>query len=217
LYKRREREKRLTLYEPGFVKRFDLRDRLLGPKDTFGFKLPSARSQSIAFASVCGVISSGYLLTWDAIEITYPFTHRPLVEFLQAIPATQWVRPGETRSLMRRALAGYLPPQIAKRKGKGTPSEATLRAVVREWPRLRTLLEDPLVCAAGYVNPKALKTLISQPEFERNLEALSVIRLIYLELWLRDFERRRVKETASVNFATDISTNGRARVAQVYP
>jgi len=217
--RRHELEKRLALFEPSFVKRFNLRDRLLGPVDCFGFKSPSTRSQSIAFASLSGVISSGHLLTWDPIEITYPFTHRPLIEFLQAIPATQWIRPGETRSLMRRALKEYLPPQIATRKGKGSPAQATLRAAAREWPRMRALLEQPLVCARGYVNRNALKTLLDQPDFERNPSALLLIRLSCLELWLRDLEQRQAhvgSRKTEVDVSPGITNNGRARVAQVY-
>lgn len=213
LYKRSERAKQLTLLEAEFVKRLNLDDRLLPAEDVFGFRLPSARGQSIAFSSVTGVISSGYLFAWDPIEITYPFTHRPLVEFLQAIPPTQWIRPGETRSLMRRALRDHLPPKIARRKGKGTPAEATLRAVAREWPRLRMLFEDALVCAAGYVNAQALKTLIEQPNFERNPERLALIRLGFLELWLRDREMRTSKYAAPVRL---LSSTGNARVAQAY-
>ncbi|HXC69726.1 MAG TPA: asparagine synthase-related protein [Pyrinomonadaceae bacterium] len=188
--RRRQLAKQLSLLQPAFSKRFDIADRLLGPKDIFGCRLPSSRGQATAFLSVTDVISPGHLLVWQPIEISYPFTHRPLVEFLQAIPATQWVRPGETRSLMRRAMRPYLPPQIAARKGKGTPAEATLRAVAREWPRLRELLRNALVCAGGYVNPIALKTLIEKPNFSNNPEDLTVLRVAYLELWLRDFERR---------------------------
>jgi len=219
-YKRHELEKRLELFEPWFVKRFNLRDRLLGHVDCFGFKAPSARGQSIAFSAVVGVISSGYMLTWDPIEIAYPFTHRPLVEFLQAIPATQWIRPGETRSLMRRALKRYLPPEIAKRKGKGNPAQAILRAATREWPKIRALLEDPIVCARGYVNRNALKSQLEQPDFERNLNALSLIRLSCLELWLHDLETRQSAQvspgTAAVDVSSSVTNNGRASVAQVY-
>ena len=220
LYKRSQRSKQLALFEPDFVKRFNLYDRLLARTDSFGFRLPSARGQSIAFSTVSEVISSGYLLAGDPIEITYPFTHRPLVEFLQAIPVTQWVRPGETRSLLRRALRGYLPPEIAKRKGKGTPAEATLRAVRREWPRLRMLFRNTLVCAHGYVNERALNTLVEQADFERNPESLAIIRISYLELWLRDLERRSqpVKNAAAINVSASTAGNGRdARVAQVFP
>ncbi len=215
-YKRSERAKRLALFDSGFVKRCNLHDRLLGRSDPFGFRLPSARGQSIAFSSVADVISPGYLLAWEPIEITYPFTHRPLVEFLQAIPVTQWIRPGETRSLMRRALRDYLPPQIAKRKGKGTPAEATLRAVRREWPRLRMLFQDARVCAAGYVNARALESLVQHVSFERNPENLVVLRVSHLELWLRDLERR----TKTVTHSTPVnlySRNSPARVAEACP
>ena len=214
-YKRSERAKRLALFEPRFVKRCNLHDRLLSRKDVFGFRLPSARGQSIAFSSVVDVISSGYLLASDPIEITYPFTHRPLVEFLQAIPVTQWIRPGETRSLMRRALRDYLPPEISKRKGKGSPAEAMLRAVAREWPRLRMLFKDARVCAAGYVNAQQLEPLIRNVSFERNPENLVVIHISHLELWLRDLERRSqtATHTTSVNLSLHLKSNKQARVA----
>ncbi|HJP94158.1 MAG TPA: asparagine synthase-related protein [Pyrinomonadaceae bacterium] len=211
LYKHRERAKHLSLLQPRFIKRFNLHDRLLGPKDVFGCPLPSSRSQSIAFLSVMDVISSGHLLEWDPIEISYPFTHRPLVEFLQAIPPTQWIRPGETRSLLRRALRAYLPPQIATRKGKGNPGEATLRAVAREWPRLRELLKDASVCAAGYVNPTALRSLIDPASFDCNPDGLSVVRICYLELWLRDFEKR---SHVLLHPSTFASSPGRLRHAK---
>jgi asparagine synthase (glutamine-hydrolysing) len=213
LYKRRQRAKRLSLLQPAFIKRYGLYDSLLGPKDIFGFRLPSSRSQASAFLSVVDVISSGYLLAWDPIEITHPFTHRPLVEFLQAIPSTQWIRPGESRSLMRRALQAYLPPQIAKRKGKGSPAEATHRAVAREWPRLRELLRDTCVCARGYVNPIALNALIEEPNFQRSPEGLFVLRISYLELWLRDVEKRSktVKQTATSELSSRMGS--RLRIA----
>lgn len=216
LYKRRERAKHLSLVQPGFVKRHNLHDKLLGPRDIFGCRLPSSRGQSIAFSSVVDVISSGYLLSWGPIEISYPFTHRPLVEFLQAIPPTQWIRPGETRSLLRRALREYLPDQIATRKGKGCPAEATLRAVAREWTRLRKLFGDALVVSRGYVNPAVLEPLIEQTSFDGNPYSLPIVRLGYLELWLRDLERRShvMENTSTLEFSRTIVSNRKERVAQ---
>ena len=216
LYNRHHREKQLALLDPAFIKRFDLRDRLLGPKDVFGFQLPSSRGQSIALQSVTDVISPGHLLGWGLIEISYPFTHRPLVEFLQAIPPTQWIRPGESRSLLRRAMGTYLPPQIATRKGKGSPAEATLRAVSREWPRLRNLLRNSLSCAGGYVNPDALKALIEKPDFVQHPERLAVLRIAYLELWLRDLEKRRRTIPHRAAVETSAKRVRAERMAQAY-
>lgn len=215
LFRRRERARSLSLLQPGFIKRFDLHDKLLGPRDIFGCRLPSSRGQATAFLSATDLISSGYLHAWGPIEISYPFTHRPLVEFLQAIPPTQWIRPGETRSLQRRALRTYLPPQIAARKGKGNPAEATLRAVAREWPRLRELLKNPIVCTRGYVDPAALQTLLERPNFERAPEGLVVIRLSYLELWLRDLENRLVQRTLAIK-SPSLTVSRHQEVAQAF-
>ena len=214
LHKRRQRSKRFSLLQPRFVTKFGLYDRLLGPRDVFGCRLPSTRGQASAFLSVRDVISSGHLLAWGPVEITYPFTHRPLVEFLQAIPPTQWIRPGQPRSLLRRALQTYLPVEIAKRKGKGSPAEATLRAVAREWPRLRKLLRNARVYDRGYVNADALKALMDQPKFERSPEGLFVLRISYLERWLRDLERRSqaLKQTSTFNFSSPLA--GKEKVVE---
>ena len=187
-HKRRLLAQSFALLDRSFIKRCDLYNRLGGSTDPFGFRLPSSRGQSAAFVSVMKVISSGSLLDWDTIEISYPFTHRPLVEFLQAIPPNQWIRPGETRSLMRRSLRQYLPPEIAKRKSKGTPSEATFRALAREWPRLHLLLRDTRVVARGYVDEGALKALTDHALIGFDPTFVSVIRLVHLELWLRALE-----------------------------
>jgi asparagine synthase (glutamine-hydrolysing) len=212
LDKRRRRTKRFALLQQRFVRDFDLYDRLLGPKDIFGCGLPSSRGQASAYLSVRNVICSGHLLAWGPVAITYPFTHRPLIEFLQATPPTQWIRPGQGRSLVRRALHNYLPPVIAKRKGKGSPAEAVLRAVAREWPRLRELLRNARVCDRGYVNPNTLKALIEEPDFERSPEGLFVLRISYLELWLRDLERRSqaVKQPSTFEFSSHLVSRDRA-------
>lgn len=211
LQKRRQRAKRFSLLQPRFVKEFDLYQRLLGPRDVFGCRLPSSRGQASALLSVRDVISPGHLLAWGPVEIAYPFTHRPLVEFLQAIPPTQWIRPGQPRSLLRRAMQAYLPVEIAQRKGKGSPAEATLRALAREWPRLRELLRNALVCDHGYVNANALKVLLDQPNLERSPEGLFVLRISYLELWLRDLERRSqaLKQTSTFELSSPLGRKER--------
>lgn len=186
--KRTELSRFFALLNPSFVDQFDLPGRLLSPEDPFGFRLPSSRGQAAAFMLVTKVISCGTLLDWGPVEICYPYTHRPLVEFLQAIPATQWVRPGETRSLMRRSLRPYLPPEIIKRKSKGSPAEAMLRAVGREWSRLSVLFHGSRIAERGYVNEEALATLLAQPFAGHDLTPISLVRFAHLESWLQGLE-----------------------------
>ena len=186
--KRAELSRFFAFLNPSFVQQFDLPGRLLGPTDPFGFHLPSSRGQAAAFMLVTKVISCGTLLDWGPVEISYPYTHRPLVEFLQAIPATQWIRPGETRSLMRRSLRPYLPPEIIKRKSKGSPAEAMLRAVGREWSTLSLLFRDSRIAARGYVNEGALAALLAQPFVGHDLTPVSLVRFAHLECWLQALE-----------------------------
>ena len=49
-------------------------------------------------------------------------------------------------------MTGILPEKIAQRKTKGRPKEAILRALSREWSRLRPMFEDARVCERGYMN-----------------------------------------------------------------
>jgi asparagine synthase (glutamine-hydrolysing) len=191
--------KRLPVWlDPNFVSRTHLTDLLLGPDDVSGFGLPSDRLQSISFLCAVRELSGGFMRVLDNVDIRLPFLHRPLVEFMQAIPKEQRARPGETRSLQRRALRDLVPPEILKRKGKGNPIEALSRAISREHGRLRPLLSDSYAARYGYVNQTALMTAFEKTKYG-DLRSMEVFRLIPLELWLRslDHVRSRVKVNAT--------------------
>ena len=53
------------------------------------------------------------------LEARFPFLDKRLVEFCLAIPGEQKVSEGYTRSVVRRALQGYLPNEIRLRSDKG--------------------------------------------------------------------------------------------------
>jgi len=111
------------------------RERLFAIADPFNCALPSERDQAIGFWSATRSIATGTRREMSRVDVSYPFLHRPLVEFMQAIPHTQRLRVGETRSLMRRSLRGLLPAKTLKRRSKGNPQEVITRAIAREWPR----------------------------------------------------------------------------------
>ena len=124
---------------------------------------------------------------------------RRLVEFMQAIPHTQRVRAGETRSLMRRSLSGLLPEKIAKRKSKGNPQEVLTRAIAREWPRLEPLFEDARVFARGYIDRAALQSAVQKFRFGCGTHAPALLKTLVLEVWLRSLERQApVKQSAAI-------------------
>ena len=173
-----------------FVARTHLRERLVSTPDIYGFRRPTGRDQSTGFLSVANSISLGHYREAFDHELRYPFLHRPLVEFLCAIPFEQLLRPGESRSLMRRALTGVLPKRILRRRGKGNPREIVGVTFERQWPRWRHLFDDPLVARYGFVDIAPLREAIDRVRHGFVTEARPVVSIITLEVWLRIIEER---------------------------
>jgi asparagine synthase (glutamine-hydrolysing) len=127
------------------------------------------------------------------LEQRYPFLDQDLVEFLTKIPLEQLLRPGQRRSLMKRALADLLPPEIATRTTKTSAGRCYALTLSKHWNRIEKLLEYPLIAHLGYVERDpfyhALLTMKAgqiPPGFLRLLKALA------LEVWLQDVRRRSV-------------------------
>ncbi len=195
---KRDTNKLPSWFNADFVARHRLREQSLPEPDPFGFCLPSERDRSISYLSVVKIVSPCYRRELTCLDGSYPFAHRPLVEFLQAIPFEQFLRPGENRSLMRRALRDVLPEEIARRKTKGDPSEGLFRAIAREVSMMRSFLTDSRVCAYGFMDSAPLFAAIDKARngLERNAGALLLT--ISLEFWLRALEKRPVAKDNAV-------------------
>jgi asparagine synthase (glutamine-hydrolysing) len=150
-----------------------------------GFCYPSDLDQMAGFSSVVASISAQYRRQWGKLNVSYPWLYRPLVEFMQAIPFRQRVRPGQTRSLMRRSLQSKLPARIAQRRGKRSPSEAIVRAIRREFSQLHSLFDEPLIAAYGFAKRNELRATLNRARAGTDLTALSIVMAISLEVWLR--------------------------------
>lgn len=179
-----------SYYEEEFASRLKLRERYVRLHNPFSMKTPSKRLLVASFLSAVQVVSRAPYRSRGLIEVANPYLHRPLVEFLLAVPLTQKLRPGETRSLMRRALRDLLPEKILNRKGKKGPEEAFLRAVAREWSRLRPMFENAQVSFRGYLDNKALLETLDRARHGCPGITLGLARTITLEFWLRSLKNR---------------------------
>ena len=94
-----------SIYTDEFVHRWNFRERLLGPPNEFGFRYPVGRVKATYVSILKRVIAAGVYQSLVDVDVTFPFTHRPLIEFMLALPFDQCTRPEETRSLAHRALA----------------------------------------------------------------------------------------------------------------
>jgi asparagine synthase (glutamine-hydrolysing) len=183
-------------YGKAFAERMHLSERMRGPAEALavGFRLPSQRVQCAGLTDLMRGLSCGYLSHYPGVsgtQVTYPYLHRPLVEFSLAVPMARQVNPGETRALMRRALRGVLPEKVRTRRRKKGPSEAMCNAVAREWPRLQTLLRDARICQHGYFEPAPLLGIMDATRHGRAQHTFLLGRALALEFWLRARETWR--------------------------
>lgn len=199
-------------FTPEYSARMDLRERLLGPVELFGFRSPSEKDQVRGFLSVTRNIGAGYRTGISEFLVSYPFTHRPLVEFLQAIPHAQRIRPGETRSLLRRALRDVLPEKIIARKGKTNPREALFSAVAREYKPLSELFLDARVCSLGYLKEGVLQDALRRARAGLSTQSVLLLKTVALEVWLRSLESTEgePKRSTVVDEAPATLSNGGA-------
>src|SRR4029077_4503944 len=94
---------------------------------------PSTRAQLSSVDLLFRTVGAGYFNEYKDIYVSHPYTHRPLVEFCLAAPLSQFLRAGQTRSLMRRALVDVLPARLCRRVSKAGADEAYIRALQQEW------------------------------------------------------------------------------------
>jgi asparagine synthase (glutamine-hydrolysing) len=158
---------------------------------TFLGPLPSTQENLETFDGLRREIACSALVGLDPLcETRYPFLDRDLVEFLFAVPREQLVRPGERRSLMRRALAGIVPKAILNRPRKGYVARSHLAELHEEYATLDDA-RMPLICEQlGIVNAKEFARALSTSHTSRNVPLVAILRTLHIEAWLRHVEQR---------------------------
>lgn len=117
------------------------------------------------------------------VVYTYPFSHRPLVEFVLAIPGEQLSAPGLTRSLMRRAFKGLLPPRVCARTSKGYYPPAAFRDARRQAAILDVNALE--VVQRNWIDPDRLRTALRALTDGGGASGADVYRVLRLERWLQ--------------------------------
>lgn len=171
--------------DPAFARRTHARERWFGSMDGGGY---DSRASQWAYRLVMDAIAhvaSCYHCDWTRIDVTYPYLHRPLVEFLLSIPSDQKLRPGEMRSIQRRALAGILPELVRTRRSKTSHGEAVCRAIAREWPRLRAFTERLQIVERGYVDAARFREELARARYGISDHIQPLCKALVLEAWLR--------------------------------
>lgn len=173
-----------------FARKFRMSARQVEAMDDTWFTRPAARDAMQTLATLARQLTNA---APSLLEPRYPFLDQDLVEFLTTIPLEQLLRPGQRRSLMRRALKDLLPPAIAVRKTKTSAGRCYAITLEKHWEEIEALLDSPLVASLGYVERDAMKTALAAMKCGRLPSSfLRLLKALSLELWLRNASTRGV-------------------------
>jgi asparagine synthase (glutamine-hydrolysing) len=178
-------------FDERFVTRMHFRERIMARAAGAG-TFPTPATGILAFMLRCAfqVVGAGMHQELGGCENAYPFLDRRLVEYAFAIPFQQKLRPGENRSVMRRALKGLVPHAILDRKDKGKPTELVYRAYAREAGTIRHLLSDARIFAREYVDRTKFTAAFDRAVAGHEQFHAAISIPLTLELWLRAVEHR---------------------------
>jgi len=134
-------------------------------------------------------------------ENRYPFLDQTLTEFLTSIPVDQLLRPGERRSLLRRALASILPQEISARALKASASRYFALSLQKHWNLMARSLASPISAHLGYIHRERFEaSLLAMRSGHAHPYCVQLLKTLFLEFWLRDVVARNV---ISIRFESD--------------
>jgi asparagine synthase (glutamine-hydrolysing) len=182
---------------PAFVKRncaaltgYDDRTKIFGPLPTFQGNVGTVDALRRQLA--CSDLSSDL-----PREKRYPYLDRGLLEFVSAIPREQLVRPGQRRSLMRRALIGIVPDELLNRKRKAYVTRGPMASIAEEWPHLLELGQHMLVSSLGIADSTRFVEALQKIRQGAEVPIVPLMRTLGIELWLRSLTTRHVLSGAA--------------------
>jgi asparagine synthase (glutamine-hydrolysing) len=174
---------------PNFARRYrfalagyESRLKLFGP-------LPSFQQSASTMEALRRQVTRDVLPHDPPYDRRYPYLDRDLLEFLCAIPCEQLVRPGQRRSLMRRALVGIVPEEILARRRKAYMSRTPITAFSEERDRFAELSTNMVASSLGIINAQSFRATLQRAREGQEVPIVTLLRTIELEIWLRGLLR----------------------------
>jgi asparagine synthase (glutamine-hydrolysing) len=123
--------------------------------------------------------------SWQHLDYTHPFAHRPLVEFLMTVPLDVLCRPGEPRKLMRKVLSDMWPAKLRMRRSKALfdlPFHDALRPLALFLIKAGNLE----LVERGFVDRASFLSRLQRLSNGLDCNEAQLRYAIVLELWLRN-------------------------------
>jgi asparagine synthase (glutamine-hydrolysing) len=122
-----------------------------------------------------------------SLEVRVPFLDNELVDIARRIPSGLKHADGGGKRILRRAMAGLLPPQILDKRKQGfsPPDESWYRGPTMDM--IRDLLLDPRTLERGWFRPEAVRQVLDEHQAGRHNRRLLIWSLLSFEWWNRLF------------------------------
>jgi asparagine synthase (glutamine-hydrolysing) len=147
--------------------------------------LPSFQENLMTLDVLSRQLASEPLPSDPPYERRFPFLDRDLLEFLYSIPREQFVRPGQRRSLLRRALRGIVPEEILNRRRKSFVARTPSVFISEEWDRVCELTTNMVASSLGLVSQMAVSSECKRARHGLEVPMATLLRTLAIECWLR--------------------------------
>jgi asparagine synthase (glutamine-hydrolysing) len=123
----------------------------------------------------------------NSLEARSPFLDQELLEFAARIPSHFKLRGLTTKYILKKALEGFVPREIIRRKkhGFGVPVGRWFRTHLKNY--VREVLLSPLALRRGYFKEEGLRRLIDEHQSGKRDHGHRLWALLTLEMWHRVF------------------------------
>ncbi|MEA2689670.1 MAG: hypothetical protein QOD51_2277 [Candidatus Eremiobacteraeota bacterium] len=123
--------------------------------------------------------------TLEQHVVRTPLLYRPLVEFMQAVPPEQKLRPRCDRYLQRRALKGVLPERIRRRAGKAIGTWPFVEGLRRSQSWMDLLCDDPRIVSLGITSRENWRDAVRQAAVGQTFGDRYFLTAAAFEIWLQ--------------------------------
>jgi asparagine synthase (glutamine-hydrolysing) len=180
--------------DSAFVKRncaalqgYESRLKLFGPLPTFQENLSTL--DVLRRQLECCLLPSEPLY-----EKRYPYLDRGLLEFIYSVPREQLVRPGQRRSMMRRALIGIVPDDLLNRKRKAYVARGPMADISADWTRYADLTQHMTSNALGIVETGKFLEALQKARHGEEVALVTLLRTLSIEIWLKSLSNHRIPD-----------------------
>ncbi|MEJ2717103.1 MAG: asparagine synthase (glutamine-hydrolyzing) [Deltaproteobacteria bacterium] len=119
----------------------------------------------------------------NSVEVRLPFLDHELIEFCARIPPSLKMRGLNEKFILRQAMAGILPPEVARRRKRplSAPYGQLLRGDLPEFAK--EALSETDLRSKGYFNPRSVQSMMERHRSGRSNYTHELMTVVAVQIW----------------------------------